>query len=246
VVPYATIVSTGWDAASVLREQVERAARLCGLGYRAVKVEPMRSAPETVVELARRTREAIGPRRMLAVDVGYLWDDVGLALRVAEALLEADVYFLETPFPVDSLGAYAELAAKTRLRIAAGEHSVTRWEFLDLLDRGGVRVAQPYATTVGGLSEARRVVDLAQARGALVCPGNWSTQVLGAANVHLAAYSPVTPYVEYAPAEIYWSPLRRAIQEIGLPVAGGAIALPAAPGVGVDLPDDLIRRFRIA
>jgi L-alanine-DL-glutamate epimerase-like enolase superfamily enzyme len=245
VVPYATVVSTGWDAAGVLREQVERAARLCDLGYRAVKVEPMRSAPETVVELARRTREAIGPRRMLAVDVGYLWNDVGLALRVAEGLLAADVFFLETPFPVDSLGAYAELAAKTRLRVAAGEHSVTRWEFLDLLDRGGVRVVQPYATTAGGLSEARHVVDLAQARGALVCPGNWSTQVLGAANVHLAAYSPVTPYVEYAPAEIYWSPLRRAIQQVGLPVAGGAIALPAAPGVGVDLPADLIRHFRI-
>jgi L-alanine-DL-glutamate epimerase-like enolase superfamily enzyme len=90
----------------------------------------MRSAPETAVELARRTREAIGPRRMLAVDVGYLWDDVGLALRVAEGLLAADVFFLETPFPVDSLAAYAELAAKTRLRIAAGGHSVTRWEFL--------------------------------------------------------------------------------------------------------------------
>jgi len=245
VVPYGTIVSAGWDAASVLREQVARAVRLCDLGYRAVKVEPMRSAPETVVELARRTREAIGPQRMLAVDVGYLWDDVGLALQVAEGLLAAGVFFLETPFPVDSLAAYAELAAKTRLRIAAGEHSVTRWEFLDLLDRGGVRVAQPYATTAGGLTEARRVVDLAQARGALVCPGNWSTHVLGAANVHLAAYSPVTPYVEVAPPELYWSPLRRAIQEVGLPVVGGALALPESPGLGVDLPDALIRRFRI-
>jgi L-alanine-DL-glutamate epimerase-like enolase superfamily enzyme len=55
----------------------------------------------------------------------------------------------------------------------------------------------------------------------------------------------VTPYVELAPPELYWSPLRRAIQEVGLPVVGGAIALPERPGLGVDLPDDLIRRFRI-
>src|SRR5262245_41028013 len=61
VVPYCTIVSTDWDHKSVVRQQVERAVALRELGFRAVKVEPMRSAPETVVELTRRAREAIGP-----------------------------------------------------------------------------------------------------------------------------------------------------------------------------------------
>jgi L-alanine-DL-glutamate epimerase-like enolase superfamily enzyme len=78
-------------------------------------------------------------------------------------------------FPVDSLDAYARLAQQTRIRIAAGEHTTTRWEFLDLMDRGGVLVAQPYMITCGGLTEARRIVELAQPRGVLVCPGNWST-----------------------------------------------------------------------
>lgn len=132
------------------------------------------------------------------------------------------------------------------MRIAAGEHTTTRWEFLDLMDRGRIGVAQPYATTCGGLTEARRVVELAQSRGVLVCPGNWSTQVLGAANVHLAAYSPITPLIEYAPAQIYWFPLRKAIQEISLPVIGGAIAFPECPGLGIALPDDLIDHFRLS
>jgi L-alanine-DL-glutamate epimerase-like enolase superfamily enzyme len=100
-------------------------------------------------------------------------------------------------------------------------------------------------TTCGGLTEAKRIVELAQVRGAMVCPGNWSTQVLGAATVHLAAYSPVTPVIEFSPSEIYWSPLRKAIQDVGLPVVDGAIALPTAPGIGIDLPDDLIAHFRI-
>ena len=127
---------------------------------------------------------------MLSVDVGYLWNDVGQAAKVCEQLLEYDVFWLETPFPVDSLEAYARLSRQTRLRLAAGEHTVTRWEFLELMDRGGVLVAQPYMTTCGGLTEARRIVDLAQPRGVLVCPGNWSTQLLGAASVHLAAICP--------------------------------------------------------
>ncbi|NLS76392.1 MAG: mandelate racemase/muconate lactonizing enzyme family protein [Chloroflexi bacterium] len=245
VAPYCTIISLDYDRESVLRQQVERVERLRDLGYRAFKVEPMRSAPETVVELARLAREAIGPDRMLAVDVGYLWNDVGQAAKVCEQLLEYDIYWLETPFPVDSLEAYARLSRQTRLRLAAGEHTVTRWEFLDLLDRGGVLVAQPYMTTCGGLTEARRIVELAQPRGALVCPGNWSTQLLGAASVHLAAISPVTPYIEYAPSEVYWSPLLRAIQELALPVVDGRIAFPSAPGMGVELPDDLLAHFRV-
>jgi L-alanine-DL-glutamate epimerase-like enolase superfamily enzyme len=245
VVPYGTIISQHWDHASVVREQVERVVTLCEDGFRAVKIEPMRSAPETVVELARQARAVLGPERTLCVDVGYLWNDVGMAAQVARQLTEFDVFFLETPFPVDSLEAYSRLSALSAVRIAAGEHTTTRWEFLDLMDRGRIGVAQPWVTTCGGLTEARRIVELAQPRGVLVCPGNWSTQVLGAASVHLAAYSPITPIIEYPPAQIYWSPLRRAIQAIGLPMHNGAIALPETPGLGIDLPADLIEHFRV-
>lgn len=245
VVPYGTIVSTDWDRASVLAQQVERAVALRRAGFRAVKIEPMNSTPETIVDLARLTRQAIGPDALLAVDVGYLWNDVGTAARVCRELPQHDVLFLETPFPVDLVEAYGKLTAQTTLPIAMGEHGVTRFEFLDMMDRGGVSVCQPYMTTCGGLTEAKRIVELAQVRGAMVCPGNWSTQVLGAATVHLAAHSPITPLIEFSPAEIYWSPLRQAIQAVGLPVVNGAIALPTAPGLGIDLPDDLIAHFRI-
>lgn len=245
VVPYCTIVSRGNTAELVLTEQVEKVRQVRDLGYRAVKVEPMESTPQTIVELARLARAELGPDRILCVDVGYLWNDVGLALDVAERLAEYAVFFLETPFPVDALEAYARLTARSPVRIAAGEHTVTRWEFLDLMDRGGIGVVQPYMTTIGGLSEAKRLVDLAAARGVLVCPGNWSTAVLTAATVHLAAYSPITPIFEFVPSEIYWSPLRKALQDVGLPVVDGAIALPDRPGIGVDLPADLIAHFRV-
>lgn len=245
VVPYCTIVSTDNTRERVLTEQVEKVRQLRDRGYRAVKVEPMESTPQTIVDVARLAREELGPERILCVDVGYLWNDVGVALSVAERLAEYDVFFLETPFPVDALEAYARLNAKAPIRTAAGEHTVTHWEFLDLMDRGGVGVVQPYMTTVGGISEAKRVVDLALARGVLVCPGNWSTAVLTAATVHLAAYSPITPIFEFVPSEVYWSPLRKALQEVALPVVDGAIALPTRPGIGVDLPPDLIAHFRI-
>lgn len=245
ITPYCTIVSDAWGGEAMFAQQVARAEKLAALGYKAFKVEPMMSSPADVVELARRTRKALGDKPTLMVDVGYLFHDVPTAAHVARELEELNVFFFETPFPVDSFAPYAELAGRTSTPLAAGEHGVTRWEFLDMMDRGRISVVQPYMTTCGGLTEAKRIVELARARGALVCPGNWSTQILGAATVHLAAYSPITPFIEFAPAEVYDSPLRRELQEVGFPVRDGVIAIPDRPGIGYELPDAVIERFRM-
>ena len=65
------------------------------------------------------------------------------------------------------------------------------------------------------------------------------------ANNHLAAYSPVSPYMEYSPAQVYASPLRAELQALATPVVDGKMALPNNPGIGVEIPDDLIDRFRL-
>src|SRR5262249_43572243 len=93
VVPYSTIWCRDFDRASILRQQIEKVVTLRDLGFRAVKVEPAYSAPETVVELARLAREAMGPDRTVCVDVAYLWNDVGMALRVADRLVRLGGFF---------------------------------------------------------------------------------------------------------------------------------------------------------
>jgi L-alanine-DL-glutamate epimerase-like enolase superfamily enzyme len=245
VTPYCTLVSDVWGGEPMFTQQVARAEHLAGLGYRAFKIEPMLSTPEDVVELARRFRKTLGSALTLMVDVGYLFNDVPTAVRVCRELEQFNIYFFETPFPVDVPETYAKLAAKTSIPLAMGEHGVTRWEFLDMMDRGQVTVVQPYMTTCGGLTEAKRIVELALPRGAIVCPGNWSTQILGAASVHLAAYSPITPFIEFAPAEVFDSPLRQELQNAGFPVRNGVIELPSRPGIGYDLPADIVKRFQM-
>ena len=244
-IPYCTLVSDTWGDEAMIRQQCERAEKLAALGYRAFKAEPMMSSPKTVVEMARRVRHVIGPDLTLMIDVGYAFNDVPTAARICRELAQYDVFFLETPFPVDAPEAYAQLAQLSPIPLAMGEHGVTRYEFRDLMERGGVQIVQPYVTTCGGLTEAKRIVEMAQIYGALVCPGNWSTQILGAASVQLAAYSPITPFIEFAPAEIFESPLRQILQDAGLPVRDGAIAFPNRPGIGYDLPDEIQREFAL-
>lgn len=245
IVPYCTLVSDEWDNEAMIRMQVDRAVRLKNLGYRGFKAEPMMSTEKNIIELARRARKELGPDVMLAVDVGYRFHDVSSTLKICRVLEELDVYFYETPFPIDSPEPYARLASLTTVPLAMGEHGVSRWEFLRMIDEGNVDVVQPYMNTCGGITEAKRIVEQARDRGAQVIPGNWSTQILGAATVQLAAYSPITPYIEFAPAEVYESPLRLKIQELAHPVVNGAIQLPTRPGIGIELPQDLLDHYRM-
>ena len=244
-VPYCTIVSEKWDCEDMICSQIERALLLKDLGYRGFKVEPMMSSIENTIALARRAREALGPDVMLAVDVGYRFNDVNSALKVCREIEEYDIYFFETPFPVDSFETYKSLAKRTDIPLAMGEHSVGRSEAVQMIKYGDVSVVQSYISTGGGLTEAKRLVASATDLGAMYIPGNWSTQLLGAATVHLALFSTVTPYYELAPAEIFDSDLRQEIQNLGLPVVNGAVHPPTTPGLGIEIPQSLIDRFRI-
>lgn len=107
------------------------------------------------------------------VDVAYAWREVKEAAEVIRQLEPYDLFFLETPLPADDLEGHARLTDLTGVRVAAGEWLTSRFEFFDLIDRGGVDVVQPDVGRVGGLTEARRVADYARDRGRLVVPHCW-------------------------------------------------------------------------
>lgn len=245
VTPYCTVVSNEWDNKAMIETQVDHCLKLQSMGYKAVKLEPLMSTSRRVIELVTRAREALGPDMVIAVDVGYRFNDVASVLKVCQAIEDLDIYFFETPFPVDFFEPYAKLSQQTSIPIAMGEHAVTLSECLHMITYGNIEVIQPYMNTVGGITESKRIVDHVKGTGSAVVPGNWSTQILGCASVHLAAYSPITPYIEYTPAEIYNSPLRKQIQDMGFPVVDGSIKLPRSAGIGFEVPDELLQEFKL-
>jgi L-alanine-DL-glutamate epimerase-like enolase superfamily enzyme len=155
-----------------------------------------------------------------------------------------DLYFMETPLQLDDLDGSAFLAERSPIRIAAGELQNGRYEFLDLMDRGKVDVAQPDVGRVGGLTEARRVVDMAQDRGRLIVPHCWKTGIGIAATAHLAATAPHCPYIEFLPPSLAESALRRELEQSELEMINGQIPLPQNPGLGVELKGGALEKFR--
>jgi len=252
--PYASLLPNrgdSWDDFS--QALVDQAVWAQGLGFRAAKLEILVTGPyahaglsepdERMVELIAAVRRAVGSEFTIMVDVAYAWDSVERALEVIETWAEYDIFFVETPLWADDLDGYAELARRSPVKIAAGEWLATRFEFLELMDRGLIHVAQPDVGRVGGLTEARRVCDLAAERGRLIVPHGWKTGITVAATAQLAAVTPQMPFFEFVPQGVAESALRRELVLDELELVDGRLALPHKPGLGVELNRDALERF---
>jgi L-alanine-DL-glutamate epimerase-like enolase superfamily enzyme len=225
-------------------------------GYTAAKAEVILRGPyahkgqvepdERTTEVVAAVRQAVGTDVTLMVDVGYAWSDPGVAIRTIRHWQPFDLFFVETPVPSDDLEGLARVATEQPIPVAAGEWLTTRFEFADLMDRGRVQVAQPDIGRVGGLTEATRVCDMARERGLTVVPHLWKTGISIAAATHLAAVTPHCPFIEFLPAELSESALRQSLLVQEPSLVDGALPLPAAPGLGVELDRDALARFEEA
>ncbi len=253
VAPYASLQPevSGFDA---YRDSlVEWAVDARRRGFRAAKAEVTLSGPYAHVglrepytratEVIAAVRAAVGDDFVLMVDCQYAFPDADQCLAVIRAWQDFDLFFVETPLPSDDLAGYARLAREQPIPIAAGEWLTTRFEFAQLIREGRIRVAQPDIGRVGGLTEALRVSKMAQAEGVVVIPHLWKTGISIAAAVHLAAVTSNCPYIEYLPVELSESPLRRELLTTEPSMESGEIAVPTAPGLGIELNRDALARF---
>jgi L-alanine-DL-glutamate epimerase-like enolase superfamily enzyme len=254
LVPYASLLpnaGSDWEAfAETLAAQALDAARL---GFRAAKLELLTRGPyrhaglsipdSRLVEVVAAVRQAAGPDFVIMVDVAYGWEDWQEALAVIETWAPYDVFFCETPLWSDDLAGYAELAKRSPIPIAAGEWLATRFEFEAFTERGALHVLQPDVGRVGGLTEARRVADLAARHNLKVVPHGWKTGITVAATAHLAAVTPHLPFFEFVPPAVAESRLRRELVRDELVLENGTLALPSRPGLGIELDRDALAVF---
>jgi L-alanine-DL-glutamate epimerase-like enolase superfamily enzyme len=256
IVPYASLQPdvSGFDAYVAAVVDWARDAQRRGFTAAKLEITPagpyahkgLRAPYARMREPLAAVREAVGPAFTLMVDVQYAFPDADTCLRTIRGWEEYDVRFLETPLPSDDLDGYARVSREQPIPIAAGEWLATRFEFLELMDRGRIGVVQPDVGRVGGLTEARRVCTLAGQRGLPIVPHAWKTGISIAAAAHLARATPHCAFIEFLPAELCESALRRDLVRRGPEMVDGAVRLPDAPGLGVELNRDALERFKEA
>ncbi len=225
-------------------EAGREAGRWASQGFRAVKLGwgGFGGDFEHDAALVAAARRAVGPHVDLLLDLGFRWEGRH-AVEGVRRLEESRPFWIEEPFLPDSLEQYARLADATDVRVAAGEENTTRWEFQELIDRGHVDVIQPDVTRAGGLTECLRIARMAADRGRPCVPHAWSTGIVKAASLHLLAAIPNALFLEFC---VWDSPLNLHLVRPPFAIDGdGTVAVPQAPGLGVELDEEVISRYRM-
>jgi L-rhamnonate dehydratase len=226
-------------------ETGERARRFAQAGFTAVKFgwDPMGQDARTDVALVREARQGLGPDLDLMIDAGLVFD-AKTAIQRARAFEEFNLFWFEEPLQPDDYEGYAKLSAATSLRIAAGEEESERKSFLPLMDVGKIDVVQVDLTRCGGFTEAMKIAALAADRGLPVVNHGFTTYLNVAAALHYLASIPNTlGLLEFVVEE--GTTLRHAISE-PIRAAQGRVAVPEAPGLGLDLNEKGIEKYRVA
>ena len=247
--PYATIypgVPGDRTIGELIDDIAGRFERALELGFRAVKMEAFFGDLVTDRELVRCIQEGrrlVGDDTTLLVDFGYRWTDWRAALWTLNRLEDSDLYLAEATLQHDDLDGHAKLAARAETRIGGAEMAATRFECREWMERGGVDVLQPDVNRAGGLTEMKRIAELAEDRGVLVVPHGWKTGITAAAARHFQAATPNVPFVEHLSPELFDSPLRRELVSPEPRLTDGAIELPTAPGLGIELDESAVERY---
>lgn len=237
--------------ASLLMEEPERLRdRLLEVkaqGFRAFKIGwgPFGRVDARMDErIVRAARDAVGAESRLMVDAGgsdAFWPH-GLkwALNTARMLADHAIDWFEEPLRPDALDDFVLLRRHAPVPIAGGEVLTRRQAFQPFLTAGAFDIVQPDVTKVGGISEERAIATMAQDHGVTFVPHGWNTAVGLAADLQLASAFAGTDLVEY----LAGSPFIDEITAGGWRLdADGMLAIPAGPGLGVELDRAAVARY---
>ena len=190
------------DSWRVFHEPGELAAELAGLGYSALKVWPfdraaMEGGPGLITNVAieealqplRAMRDAVGWDLELLVD-GHAHFQFPAAMRIAEALREVKPLWLEDILKLDNISMLADFRRQSRMPISASEMLLTRPDYAEVLEKRAADYLMIDPTWVGGISESRRIADLAQAYNIPVSMHDCTGPLTLYAGLHLNAALP--------------------------------------------------------
>jgi L-alanine-DL-glutamate epimerase-like enolase superfamily enzyme len=220
------------------RRYVDEGFTAVKFGWGAFGREPARDA--ALVEAARI---GLGDERELLVDTGWFVERTPKeAIRVVKSLAPFRPYLVEELLHPEDYDGYRQVADAVDILIACGEQEATEWGFQQLIERARVDVVQPDLTRCGGFTVARKIVHMAERANRLIIPHSWSSDLLTAASLHLAAFQRRAEFVEFSTSQ---GPLSRMLAQNPLRMRDGYLRVPEGPGLGVEVNDAVIQRYRI-
>ena len=243
--PVREFVPTKWSISGLEPPRAaEIAAWAVEQGFRTMKVK-VGIDPDHDVARVRAVREAIGSDVRLGVDANGAWD-VSTAIRLVNKLREFDIYFVEQPVPPGDPNWLAEVRARVGIPVIADESVYTAHDALSILRAGAADTLSIYVGKAGGIGPARKIAAVAEAAMAGCTVGsNLEMGVGSAAMIHLAMATTGITADQY-PCDII-GPMFYTDELLAepLPITGGKARPHERPGLGVELDEAKVQRYRV-
>jgi L-alanine-DL-glutamate epimerase-like enolase superfamily enzyme len=213
-------------------ELVEEARSFLAKGFRAMKIRVGKKRVDEDVERVAAVRKAIGPDVALMADANQGFT-VSHAVQLGRRLEQFGLDWFEEPVPAWDLEGHAAVAAALDTPIASGETEYTRYGMRDMLRAKAADILMPDLQRIGGLTEFRRVANLASSFDVPVSPHIFTEQSLSIAGSAVNCI-----YLEHMPwFEVLYRERMRLVD--------GRMAMPEGSGLGFTFDPDAVGRFRI-
>ncbi len=220
-------------------ECADEAKSYADQGFQGVKMKVGFGRKQDLANL-ETVRNALGPELGIMVDANqsYSYHDV---VKIAHELEAFDLTFLEEPLPIDDLDAMADLVKAVAVPIAAGENYYTRYEFREVISRRAVNIVQPDIIHAGGITETKKIADMASAWNIPLAPHIHAT-IGTAASIHLLTAAPNTLAAEYITSGGSYALRRELLGDVFL-AEDGFVSAPDTPGLGIEVNESLFAKY---
>jgi D-galactarolactone cycloisomerase len=236
-------------------KRAEEVLKLRESGFQTVKLRVHSFDPAEDIAQVESVRRVVGDGMAIGVDANQGWrvalvEDAPLwtlewATDFARACEEFNVSWLEEPLDMYAYDELAELRQRTSVPIAGAELNAGWHEFKIMLEKGSFDIYQPDATMGGGITDARRVMDVCQGSGLGYTPHTWTNGLGFLINLQVYAAGPRDHPLEYPYEPPGWVPeARDGILAEPIRVApDGTVPVPDVPGLGIELDEDKLAHY---
>ena len=236
------------------KQQADIAVKIKNAGFKGMKIRAWRPNPADDADACGEIRAAVGPDFAIMVDrtaqmPGVVWD-YNTGLRVARALEKHNATWLEEPFHRDDFLSPARLAREVDITITGGEGFRGLDGFRECLVHGTYDILQPDCVGAGGIFTVRKIAAMAEAfHKPTIMHGAMGLRLAGWLQTSAAIGSPWQELALVTPPllpEEQWSPALKVVNGDRLfTFRDGEIQVPQGPGLGLDINEDALERYRV-
>ena len=221
-------------------------------GIKAIKIYPYEKVAErtggtyispadleNALDWIKRIRDTAGNEMDIALDLSSQWN-LPCALRIAHSLEPYKIMWLEDVLLQDNMQSYATLARETSIPICISERLATRYQFREMLEAKAVDIVMYDLTWCGGISEAKKISDMADTYYIPTAPHTCGGPILWFSTIHTAT-ALTNFFIMESCFHFYNFQYPYFIKNVPVP-QNGFVTAPEGPGLGIEFRSEPFER----